>query len=293
MDVVLVVVAGLVLVAALAAALWGRGRWWGTRLRPATATPEPPDGPLVLAARLERGATRALVPVLADWIVRGLLIVETSGAHHAGSYETRSSAGPVWHFTAGPRVTTADPVEQVLLGAVFGHLPAPGERITVERDDTAWRDRVQRGAADAALAQRDWSGRPRPRAPWLRVVVVVVVLAALPTMIAAAVLALDAVAAVLLSVAALLVAALAIGLAAAPAHSAAERRYRQAVVDLGEWIRTTREPDPRLAGWAMIWDLPEPWPAAVPEGVARLRGMDRCFLRGDIDPDIPRPIPLP
>ncbi|WP_166865893.1 hypothetical protein [Salinibacterium sp. ZJ70] len=287
----LVVLASVVLVAALALAIWARRRFWGARLRGATASSAAPAGSVILAAASERGRYSEIVPLLADWIMRDMMIVETSGAHLSGS--RGAASGPIWHFTAGARVTESDPIEQIVLAAMFGSLPHPGQRITIERENSAWREGLAAAVAHATRAQRTGFGEERPRAQGLRVLIVVAVVLAVPVLLLGAIFGgVDASVLALLIVAALAVAAVTVAIAVLPAKSDAERRYRQSIVDLREWVRTTPHPDPRLGGWAMIWNIPDPWPTVLPESVVSLRMMDRCFLRGDFGDTVPETFSL-
>jgi hypothetical protein len=284
----LAVVSAIALIATLVAAVVARVRFWGARLRAAVPAARKPEGAIVLASASERGRHAELVPVLADWVVRDVVSVEKLGASLAASPADSTSSGPVWRFTAGAAVTAVDPVEVLILEAMFGRLPATGDSVVVERDDVAWRERVSTAIVHAVRAQRAAFGAERPRHAWLRPVLVLLTLLATLGLLVGAFLSLGNPAALAwLSVGAPLVMLVTVLVTVWPAKSAAERRYLQAVRDLGAWVRTTENPAPELCGWAMIWNLPGPWAAAAPPDVAGLVRMDRAFLRGDFASTVP------
>src|SRR5690606_16825876 len=199
------------------------------------------------------------------------------GPNLPASSRDHSSFGPVWRFTVGTAVASLTSIEGILLVAMFGHVPRPGESITIERDDVEWRERVQTAIATAGRAQREAFGASAARYGWLRALLVVMLLASgLGVLIGAAVEWPNAFALLaVLFVAVLVVVAVAVLVAVLPSKPEAERRYLQQVGDLGAWIRTTDSPIRELGGWAMIWNLPEPWPSVLPGEVAALVHMDR------------------
>ncbi len=288
---VLLLASAVVLLASVVATFVARARLWGARLRPAIPTATPPVEPLLYASCRLRGRHSELVPVLADWSLRGVLRIDRIGPNLAASRRSHASLGPVWRFTVGKAVVSLTSAEGVLLVAMFGHVPRPGESITVERDDVEWRERVQTAIVAAGNAQRDAFGASPTRYGWLRALLVMLVLASgLGVLIGAAVEWQNALSALaVLFVVVPVVVTVAVLVAVWPSKSAAERRYLQQVGDLGAWIRTTDSPIRELGGWAMIWDIPEPWPSVLPPEVAGLLHMDRSFLRGDFADTVPTP----
>ena len=286
----LLLVCAVALPLLVVAAFVARARLWGGRIVPGAPSPTPPSIPLLYASYRLRGRHSELVPVLVDWGLRGVMRTDPVGPYVPADRAHTASPGPIWRFTVGQAVTTLTSVEGILLVAMFGHVPVPGESITIERDDVEWRERVQTAIVQAGRAQRAAFGESRPRYGRLRAVLVVLVIAAgIGTLVGAFTEWLgrnDALLAVV-SVAVPLVMALAITVAVRPAVSDAERLFSQQLADLGEWIRTTEEPIPALGGWAMLWNLPGPWADALPEEAARLRNMDRAFLRGDYADTVP------
>lgn len=290
MMMVLLLVSALALLLLLVVTLVARARLWGSRVKPGAPAATPPNIPLLYASYRLRGRHSELVPVLVDWGLRGVLRTDPIGPHLLADRPHKASWGPIWRFTVGQAVTTLTSVEGILLVAMFGHVPVPGESITVERDDVEWRERVQNAIVHAGRAQRTAFGESRPRHGWLRMVLVVLVLAAgVGVLIGSIVVWLGRNHALLaaVSVAVPLLMALAITVAVWPAMSDAERHYAQQLADFGEWIRMTEEPIPALGGWAMLWNLPGPWADALPEEAARLRHMDRAFVRGDFADTVP------
>jgi hypothetical protein len=289
----LVLGSALALIATLVAAIVARVRLWGARLRPAVPAAQAPDAPLVLASASERGRHAELVPVLADWIVRGVVSVEKLGASLAASPVDSASSGPVWRFTAGPAVTAAHPVELIILSAMFGRPPVAGDTVVVQREDVDWRERVSTAVVHAARAQRAEFGAEPARAGWVRPLLVLLALIAGLGLLVGAFLSIEDPAALAwLSVGVPVVMLVAVLFAVWPAKSAAERRYLQAVRDLGAWVQTTEHPVSELSGWAMIWNLPGAWQAASPPDVVGLLRMDRAFLRGDFSRTVPEPFSL-
>lgn len=286
---VLLLASAGVLLACVIATFVARARLWGARLRPAVPAATPPAEPLLYASYRLRGRHSELVPVLADWSLRGVLRVDRIGPNLPASSRDRSSFGPVWRFTVGNAVASLTSVEGILLVAMFGHVPRPGESITLERDDVEWRERVQTAIVTAGRAQREAFGTSAARYGWLRALLVVMLLASgLGVLIGAAVEWPNAFASLaVLFVADLVVVAVAVLVAVWPSKPEAERRYLQQVGDLGAWARTTDSPIRELGGWAMIWNLPEPWPSVLPSEVAHLVQMDRSFLRGDFSDTVP------
>ncbi|QNO38147.1 hypothetical protein H4J02_03710 [Protaetiibacter sp. SSC-01] len=280
----------VILLLAVAAAGVARMRLWGARLRPGAPSPTPPDGPLVFAATTMRAPFYEVVPLLADWMLRGVVVVERIGAYHPPSSQGRSAAGPIWRFTAGPAIAAVHPVEARILVAMFGGVPHPGLTVVVEREDGEWRDRVHAAALEARDLQRSGFGEERARLAWLRVLLVVVVgLAALGVIVGAFRAGGDVGALAWLTIGVAIVAAVGMIVPLLPPKPEAERRYLQAVRDLEAWARTTDSPRPELGGWAMLWGLPGRWPQTLPEEVASLDGMDRCFIRGDLARNVPEP----
>lgn len=268
-----------------------RARLWGARLRPAAPSPVPPAGPLVYASRSERGANAELVPLLADWQLRGVLLTGRSGPALAASPTTSASPGPVWQFTPGPAIDSADPVEYIVLSAILAG--SSGEPVVVQREDTEWRARVQTAITEAVRAQRARFGEERPRSRALRPLLAALsILSGLACLVGSFLSSNDTAGLAWLSIGVPLVVVLTVLVALWPAKPQAERRYLQATRDLQAWVRSTDRPAPELGGWAMIWNLPGPWPAVLPEDVAGLLHMDRSFLRGDFARTIPEPFSL-
>lgn|GEM_PF-3287390 len=288
--IVLLLVSAVALLLLVVATFVARARLWGSRVVPGAPSATPPSIPLLYASYRFRGRYSELVPVLVDWGLRGVLRTDPIGPQLLADRPHQASPGPIWRFTVGKAVTTLTSVEGILLVAMFGHVPVPGESITIERDDVEWRERVQNAIVQAGRAQRAAFGESRSRYGWLRAVLVVLVVAAGIGLLVGAFGEWlghnDALLAVV-SVAVPLVMALAITVVVWPAMSDAERRSSQQLADLGEWIRTTEEPIPALGGWAMLWNLPGPWADALPEEAARLRHMDRAFVRGDFADTVP------
>ncbi|MCS0500354.1 hypothetical protein [Protaetiibacter mangrovi] len=284
---------GVLLLAALVGAVVGRVRLWGSRLAPPTPSEHAPAGSVLLAAQTERGRYSELVPLLADWSIRRVLRVEREGPNLAASPGTSAAPGPVWRLTAAEGAPGVDPVEQGVLAAVFGHHPAVGDAVVVERDDVAWRDRVSLAIADAVTAQRRAFGTEPPRRAWLRPVLVGIAVVAGPGLVAAAGFATGdpALIAWLLVLVPVLVVLTALP-ALWPAASEAQRAYLQGARDLRAWVVAADRPRTELMGWAMIWNLPGSWRAAAPAEVAALLHMDRSFLRGDFARTIPEPFSL-
>jgi len=268
-----------------------RVRLWGARLRPATPPSVPPAGALVSASRSERGANAELVPLLADWQLRGVLLTQKSGPALAASPTTSASPGPVWLFTPGPAIGSADAVESIVLSAILAG--SSGEPVVVQRDDVAWRARVQAAITEAVRVQRVHFGDERARSWALRPLLAgLSILSGLACLVGAFLSSNDTAGLAWLSVGVPLVVVLTVLVALWPAKPGAERRYLQATRDLEAWVRSTDRPLPELGGWAMIWNLPDPWPAALPEDVVGLLHMDRSFLRGDFARTIPEPFSL-
>lgn len=268
-----------------------RARLWGARLRPATPSPVPPAGPLVFASRSERGVNAELVPLLADWQLRGVLLTSRSGPALAASPSTSAAPGPVWQFTPGPTIERADPVEFIVLSAILAG--SSGEPVVVQREDVEWRTRVQAAITDAVRAQRARFGEERPRGRALRPLLAgLSILSGAACLVGAFLSSHDTAGLAWLSVGVPIVVAITVLVALWPAKPEAERRYLQATRDLGAWVRSTDQPAPELGGWAMIWNLPGPWPAVLPEDVASLLHMDRSFLRGDFARTISEPFSL-
>ena len=286
----LALAAALVLAATVVGAAVARMSLWGTRLRPAVPSPERPEASLIFAAASERGRHAVLVPLLADWALRGVLGIERIGPHLPASHATSASSGPVWRFTAGAAVGAVDPVELVVLHAMFGALPQAGHSITVEREDVAWRANVSSSISRAVSMQRDRFGTERPRMPWLGpLLFLLAVLAGGGVLTGAALGGVSTPALAWLSVGVPVTVAVAGTLALWPAASPAERRYRQATRNLRSWVRTTDAPVRELGGWAMIWNLPGRWSEVLPPEVTGLLHLDRSFLRGDFSRTIAEP----
>jgi hypothetical protein len=287
---VLGVVGCVLLLAAAIAAVFGRLRLWGRRLGPASPSDDAPRGSLLLASRDERGAHAELVPLLADWQLRGVLRTEAVGPALAAAPADAAAPGPVWRFTAGPAIASADAVETIVLGAILDGAPS----VVVEREDVAWRDRLFVAVSAAVDAQRAGFRGSRRRLPGLRAALIAVaVLAAVAWLVGAvATLSQDLASLAWLAV---LVPVLLIGVVlvtAWPSPSTEERRYLQAVRDLRAWVRSTEQPIPALGGWAMIWNLPGHWSDILPKEVTMLRHADRAFVRGDLAQTIPEPFSL-
>lgn len=286
-------VAGAALLVVAVVTVVARVRLWGARLRPATASPVPPSGPLVYASRAERGAHAELVPLLADWQLRGVLVTAKSGPALAASPVDSSAPGPVWHFSAGPAVAAAEPVELIVIGAILAGAPHPGAPVVVERDDIGWRTRVDAAVDVAVRTQRAAFGEEKPRSRMLRPLLAgLAIVSGVLCLVGAFFASADTAMLAWLSVGVPVLVVVTVLVALWPAKSAAERRYLQAVRDLREWVRTTDQPSPQLGGWAMIWNLPGAWRTALPEDVAGLLHMDRSFLRGDFSRTISEPFSL-
>lgn len=284
---------GILLLLVAVVSVVARIRLWGARLRAAAPSPVPPAESLVFASRSERGAYSELVPLLADWQLRGVLEVRKSGPSLAASSPTSAAPGPVWHFIAGPRLGAVDPVELIVLSAVLGGELRPGATVTVQREDVGWRTDVSAAIEAAVRAQRERFGTEKARARALRPLLAALsILSGLACLVGSFLSSNDTAALAWLSVGVPVVVALTVLVVLWPAKSPAERRYRQATRDLGEWVRTTSEPVPALGGWAMIWNLPGRWRDAVPAEVADLLHLDRSFVRGDFNRTIPEPFSL-
>lgn len=271
------ILGGVMLVGALAGAIVARRRIWGLRLRPPVANPMPPTGSVLLATYAVRGAGMQLTSVLADWIARGVLEVRRSGPDLPAEVLKGDASGPVWRFVVRD-ASLLDAVETPLLAA----LVPDGVEAVLTREDTAARDRIEAAVHAVRKAQRASFGERPTRHILLAVALeLCAVLGALLATVGAFVSG-DATAsagAVLGSVVVVGVTIALCGSASAPAE--AERNYRQRVLDIGEWVRTTESPNTALAGWAMLWDLPGAWAAAMPDEISGLRFRDRSFMRGD------------
>ncbi len=286
----LAIAAAVVLVAVVFAAAAARRRLWGARARSGVPSPVPPGGSVVLAAANERGRHAELVPVLADWMLRGVVEVEKVGPSLPSDRRSGIAPGPVWQITAGSASISVDPVELGILGAMFGARPSPGLSVTVERDDNAWRERVSSAVANAVTAQREIFGAERPRLPWLGALLFAVAVLAGGALIAGAALAGTSLAGLAWLVVGVPITVTVVGFVVFwPAKSAAERAYLQATRDFRAWVSTTHEPRRELGGWAMVWNLPGTWSEVLPPEVSGLLHMDRSFVRGDFGDTIPEP----
>lgn len=284
------ILCGVVLLATIVGAVLGRRRLWGARLTPPVPTAEAPSEPLVYAARILRPPLYELVPLLADWSLRGVLAVERVGPSQAKPPGSAAAPGPVWRITAGPAIAAVDPVEAHILVTIFGGVPQPGTTVVIEREDGAWRDAVHRAAGEAADAQRARFGAEPARYGWLRLVIGALAVVSATGLLTAEFLTSDDVTGLAwLTVGVAVVTALPIVLVSLQPKTEAERRYLQAARDLQAWVQTTDEPRPELGGWAMLWGLPGPWRDALPADVAGLAGTDRCFVRGDLARSTPEP----
>jgi hypothetical protein len=284
----LALVGWALIVGALIAAIVARRTVWGMRLRPPVANPTPPSGPIVLASRLLRGANLEVVPILADWHARGVLAVHRVGPDLPAE-PNRASAGPRWRFVVGD-VRGLDAVETQLLSA-FVPDARPGAESTLEREDIAQREQIAAAVRTALEAQRaSFGARPRSGAGVAFALIAAALVGAALAMYGAFA-GNDTSAQAWAIVGAVVGVGVVIALCArAEQPTEAERAYRQQLLDLGEWVKTTESPNPALAGWAMLWNLPGEWAAVVPDEIAALRGRDRAFLRADFARRIPTPI---
>lgn len=287
-DVTLIAWAGgVVLLGALVLATVARRRIWGFRLAAATAARDRPAGTVLLAARSIRGAKMEVTPLLADWQARGVLDVARRGPDLTADRRTGAASGPEWQFTVLD-ASRVDAVELPVLQAFVPAAPARGATALLTREDTATRDAIASAISTAIARQRTTFGPQPLEAPAVAVALVAfavvggtaalvgtVVSAAGPVAIAFAFLG---------AVAGISLVVILCGRARRP--SDAERQYRQAVRDLEAWVRSTDDPDPALAGWAMLWDLPGAWQSQMPTPITALRLRDRAFLRGDFAKEI-------
>jgi hypothetical protein len=273
----------VMLVGSLVLAIVARRTVWGMKLvsKPPHAAATRPEGSVLLAAHDVRGFTNELVPLLADWQARGVLAVEQLGPFERGSSRTGAAWGPEWRFTVLD-ASGVDQVEFPLLRILVPEAPTPGATATLRRDDKEVRDKITEGVYEAIKVERDFFG-PRPLTkPLLAIgLVALAVVGALASLVGAVVGGAGP-----YPIAWALLGGGGIGVVIAVCRGArspseGERRYRQAVLDLEAWVHSTPTPDPRLAGWAMVWGLPGAWEASVPDSIASLRGRDRAFLRGD------------
>jgi hypothetical protein len=268
------------LAAAVVLAIVGRIRIWGMRLRPAQPSQTRPEGTIVFAAGITRGAHGETIPLLADWMARGVLRVERIGPTLPRNAATKTAWGPEWRFTILDP-SSLSPIERDLLGAfVPGHLQ-PGDVRELPREDYLGRDALYLAVVRATQQQRAAFGVRQRKAPGAAFgLIALAVLGGAGSFVGAA-FTNPAIAGVLfVPVVAGIGVVTALGRGGI-VPTEAERRFRQQTRDLGAWVKTTGIPDPALAGWAMIWLLPGRWPDFVPEEIATLLGRDKAFLRGD------------
>jgi len=283
------------LVAAIVLAIIARRTVWGVRLDSAPPVParDVPAGSVLFAARYLRGYTNELIPLLADWQARGVLAVEQRGTDLVGNARSGAAWGPEWQFTVLD-ASGLDAVELPVLRLLVADAPQRGASSYLRREDKAARDRILDGVAEAVTRQRALFG-PRPiDKAWLAVLLPVLAIGG--TLAAIVFFAIGnagpyPIAWSLLGGAA--GSALVIGLCRSGRRpSEAERAYRQSVRNLEGWVHSTTHIDPRLAGWAMLWNLPGPWAAGLPTSISSLVGRDMAFLRGDfVKKRVPRSIP--
>lgn len=266
---------------------------WGARLRPATPNPTPPPGPVLLAARLVRGANMEVVPLLADWQTRGVLDVERIGPDLNADPKVPASSGPEWRLTVLD-ASGLDGVELPLLAAFVPGAPVPGATYLLRREDVDARDRIWNAVRSAVDRQRASFGT-RPRVATLTAVGLITLAsvggaAALVGSVLGQAKPMPIALAFLGAIAVIVVVSLICR--GARRLTDAERQYRQGIRDVEAWVRQTTEPTASLAGWAMLWNLPGVWATGAPEKVRRLRGRDKSFLRGDFAQGIPEPAVL-
>lgn len=279
-----------VLVASLVGAIAARRRIWGLRLVPATAKKKKPDGTVLMAAGLARGARMEVTPLLADWLARGVLRVDRRGPDLPGDPKSGSASGPEWTFTVED-AETVSAIEFPVLRTFVPTAPTPGASATLTREDKVTREAIASSISAAVAAQRAQFG-PRPVIA-LGLAVLLVTLSVLGAIAAVAGFAIGAAGPVAVALAFLGgvagIALVTILCRGGRRPSDAEREYRQDVRNLEAWVKSTNDPDPMLAGWAMLWDLPGAWAAGVPVGIASLRMRDRAFLPGDFNKGISTP----
>ena len=270
------------LLAAVVLAIVGRVRIWGMRLRPAEPQKVRPEGTIVFGARIMRGAHSETIPLLGDWMTRGVLRVERVGPDMAKNPSTKAASGPEWRFTILDP-SSLDAIERELLSAFVPGNLQPGDVRVLPREDYLGRDALYLAIVRAVDQQRAAFGARQRRAPvaafgvtalaWVGGVgsFLAAVLGGTTMAVAGAVLA--------YVMAGIAVAMLVVRGGRGPTD--AERRFWQQTRDLGAWVTTTDQPDPALAGWALIWGLPSAWHDVVPEEIGSLRARDSAFRRGD------------
>jgi hypothetical protein len=282
----------LMMVSAVLAVV-ARRRVWSMRLNAPAESTKIPEGSILLAARAVRGVTREVTPLLSDWIARGVLEVSQTGGEPSAGRSDSFASGPEWHFTVLD-ASTVGPVELPVLRAFVPEAPAAGAEFTLLQRDARTRDRIFDAIHAGTVRQRAAFG-PKPLGESL-IAVGLVALSIAGTVAAVGGLVVGGVGPVPIAfaVAGGLVAVATVLIASSSRHrpSNAEREYRQDLINMESWIRSVTTPDPRLAGWAMIWDLPGAWPHALPPSILLLRRRDPDFLRGDFSRRSPEPAPL-
>lgn len=282
----------LLMVASIALSIVARRRLWGLRLAPPTPSSSVPQGSVLLAARSVRGVTQEVTPLLADWQARGVLEVRQEGQVLTMGGGNSVASGPEWHFTVAD-ASRVDAVELPLLQIFVPGAPARGATSVLVQSDTKTRDRILDGVHAAIVRQRDAFG-PKPRTEALAGVglIALSVVASLAAVAGAAIAGAGAVPIALAFMGGLItVVTVALLCGRAQRPSDAERRYRQDVLNLGAWLPGA-SPDARLAGWAMVWNLPGEWATGLPSSITSLRARDRDFLRGDFAQRLPQSVSL-
>ena len=286
----------IALVASVVLSIVARRTLWGARLEPAPPVParDVPQGSILFAARLTRGYTNELIPLLADWQARGIIAVEQRGTDLVGNSVTGSAWGPEWQFSVRD-ATGLDEVEQRVLQILIPGAPRSGAVSLLRRDDTEARDAILDGVSAAVSRQQVLFGPRQLANRWLAMLLITLAIAgtlgalvffaigdAGPYPIAWAFLGGGAGIALVIAVC-----------RSGRSPSEAERAYRQAVRNLEGWVHSTPSIDPRLAGWAMLWNLPGAWQHELPASITSLVGRDMAFLRGDfVKKRVPRSYPV-
>lgn len=277
----------VVLMASLLGAIIARRRVWGLRLAPATPARKRPHGTVLVAAGILRGARMEVTPLLADWHARGVLDVSRSGPDMAGDTKSGAASGPEWIFTVlDPDGVSA--VELPVLQTFVRSAPTRGATARLTREDKKSREAIAKAISDAVTRQRREFG-PRPRSA-VGLAVLLIAVAGVAGVAAVAGFALGGAAPTPIALA-FVGSGAAIGMVILLCRggrrpSDAEREYRQDVRNLEAWVKSTADPDPSLAGWALLWDLPGAWSTTVAPEITGLRSRDRAFLPGDFSKQI-------
>lgn len=272
------------LLSAVVLAIVGRVRIWGMRLHPAQPSSTRPEGTVVFAAMITRGARMETIPLLADWMSRGVLRVERLGPDLPKDVRTKAAWGPEWRFTILDP-SSLDAIERELLAAFVPGDLRPGSVRVLPREDYLARDALYSAIVTASRQQRAAFGQRQRRAPAAAFgVIALAVLGGVGSFLAAVFSSPRPALGGFLFLAVTGIVAVALVVRGGRSPTEAERRFRQQTRDLGAWVETTDTPDPALAGWAAIWGMPGPWLEVVPQEIANLRARDKAFLRGDWGP---------